>query len=259
MAGYQFPDLTYKIQNDRLDFFDAAGLPLAGKPLFDKVLAETGPDVVMSFSAGKDSLAAWLALREDGRFNVHPYFLFWIPGLSWVDRMLTYYEEFFECHIMRLPHPYLYEMLDRCAYQPPLRVAAINAADLPTFDFSDIDNIVAERHQLREPFCAIGMRAADNLERRRMILQQGSLGLGKRRYFYPIWEWKINDVIAIILKHGVKLSPEYALWGRTPVAFDYMYMQPLRDAYPADWELVRQWFPLIDLEMMRYEVVGNGS
>lgn len=40
-----------------------------------------------------------------------------------------------------------------------------------------------------------------------MILQQGSLGVKRRRYFYPIWEYKIADVIRIIQKYQVKVSP----------------------------------------------------
>ena len=249
---------TYKIQNDRPDFFTPDGLPLAGSALLDKCLAERGPRVLLSFSAGKDSLAAWLHLLEDGRYEVVPYFLYWLPGLSWVADMLAYYEEFFGCRIVRLPHPYLYEMLDKAAFQPPQRVAALNALDLWRFDFADIDDIVAYGAGLDAPFCAIGMRAADNLERRRMILQQGSLGIKRRRYFYPIWDWKTADVIAVIQRHGVKISPEYQFWGHTPVSLNYDYMRALKDAKPDDYELVRQWFPLIDLQLFRYEVVSNG-
>lgn len=252
------PERTYKIQNDRLDFFTPDGLPLAGRALLDKALEDAGPRVLLSFSAGIDSLATWLHLREDGRFDITPYFLYWIPGLSWIADMLAYYEDVFGCHIIRLPHPYLYEMLDKAAYQPPERVSRLNALDLWKFDFADIDNIVADHCGLGEPFCAIGMRAADNLERRRMILQQGSLGRKRRRYFYPVWDWKKADVVAAIRRHGVRISPEYAFWGHTPVSLNYDYMRPLKNAYPEDYETVRRWFPLIDLQLFRYEVVGNG-
>ena len=135
----------------------------------------------------------------------------------------------------------------------------INTLDLPTFTFADVDSIVAKAAGIDAPFVAIGMRAADNLERRRMILQQGSLGIKRRRYFYPVWDWKIQDVIDIIMRHKVKISPEYAIWGRTPVSFNYNYMAPLRDNFPDDWEKLRQWFPLIDLQCYRYEVLNNGN
>ena len=254
------PTKTYAIQNDRLDFFDADGLPLAGTALYDKAIAEAGNRILLAFSAGKDSLAAWLALLEDGRFDIVPYYLDWIPGgWSWSHEMLAYYESYFGCKIYRMPHPYLYEQIDRAAFQPPDRVQRINTLDLPTFTFADVDNLVAKAAGLSAPFVAIGMRAADNLERRRMILQQGSLGIKRRRYFYPVWDWKIQDVIDIIMRHNVKISPEYAIWGRTPVSFNYDYMAPLRDNFPDDWEKLRQWFPMIDLQCYRYEVLNNGN
>lgn len=254
------PTKTYAIQNDRLDFFDADGLPLAGTALYDKAIAEAGNRILLAFSAGKDSLAAWLALLEDGRFDIVPYYLDWIPGgWSWSHEMLAYYESYFGCKIYRMPHPYLYEQIDRAAFQPPDRVQRINTLNLPTFAFADIDNLVAKAAGLSAPFVAIGMRAADNLERRRMILQQGSLGIKRRRYFYPVWDWKIQDVIDIIMRHNVKISPEYAIWGRTPVSFNYDYMAPLRDNFPDDWEKLRQWFPMIDLQCYRYEVLNNGN
>lgn len=248
---------TYKIQNDRLDYFDVDGQPLAGQQLLDKAIAEAGPKLLLSFSGGKDSIAAWLRLREDGRFQITPYYLYWVPGFSWVEDMLAYYEDFFGQHIIRLPHPYFYEMLGKAAFQPPERIATLNAVDPVQFDYADVDDLIARKLGLGAPFCAIGMRAADNLERRRMILQQGSLGVKRRRYFYPIWEYKIADVIRIIQKYQVKVSPEYVMWGHTPVSLNYDYMRPLLDHYPEDYELVRQWFPLIDLQLFRYEVIGN--
>ena len=254
------PEKSQNIQNERLDFFDSDGIPLAGTLLYDKAIAERGDTILLSFSAGKDSIAAWLALREDGRFNIIPYYLDWIPGgWSWSDDMIAYYEEYFETRIYRLPHPYLYEQFDRCAFQPPERVHVFNTLRLPTFTFADLDNLLASKLGLGDPFVAIGMRAADNLERRRMILQQGSLGVKRRRYFYPVWDWTVQDVVDCILRHKVKISPEYAMWGRTPVSFNYDYLAPLKEYYPDDWEKLRTWFPLVDLQIFRYEAMGNGN
>ena len=43
-----------------------------------------GETVILAFSRGKDSLAAWLALREAG-VNVVPYHMYLIPELRFVD------------------------------------------------------------------------------------------------------------------------------------------------------------------------------
>jgi tRNA(Ile)-lysidine synthase TilS/MesJ len=39
--------------------------------------------VLLAFSCGKDSLATWLQLRDDG-FEVVPYFCYLIPDLGFV-------------------------------------------------------------------------------------------------------------------------------------------------------------------------------
>lgn len=53
---------------------------------------------------GKDSLAAWLAMREAG-ITVVPYHLCLAPGMRFVDDLLHFYEDFFGIEIINLPHP----------------------------------------------------------------------------------------------------------------------------------------------------------
>ena len=55
-------------------------------------VAEICPDVLVSFSLGKDSLAAWLHMRKYFR-SVNPFFMYMIPGLEFVENALKYYTE----------------------------------------------------------------------------------------------------------------------------------------------------------------------
>ncbi len=77
-------------------------------------LAQEGNPVLLAFSRGKDSIAAWLALREHG-VEVVPYHLYSIPGLTFVDESLKVFEDFFDTKIIDLPHPALYRWLTRDA------------------------------------------------------------------------------------------------------------------------------------------------
>lgn len=131
------------------------------------------------------------------------------------------------------------------------------ALKLVEFDFADVDDILAAANDLDNPFTAIGMRMKDNIDRRNMITQKGVLGRVKRRYYYALWDWDVNQVGQIILDNGVKLSKEYKYWGRTLASFDYQYLRPLATHFPQDWEIIKQWFPLIDLELFRYEQIGK--
>lgn len=234
--------------------FDADGNALSGDALANCVREIAGDRLLLSFSMGKDSLATWLWLRE--RFNIIPYFLYWVPGLQFVEESLDYYEQFFGQHIIRLPHPLLYKLLRSFAYQPPERVGRLDSLRLVDYDFAFLDEILASEQQLGpDYFCAVGMRAADNLQRLRLIQQMGALGNIKRRYYFAIWDWKLEQVADLIMQSGVALPPDYAYWGRTLAAYDYQYLAPIRQHYPQDFERIRFWFPLIDAEMFRYESI----
>lgn len=238
--------------------FYADGSPLAGDDLYALARKTAGNTVLLSFS-GKDSLCCWLELKERG-FDIIPYYLDWIPGLSWVDDSIAYYEDYFEQHIMRLPHPSFWRYLNSFFFQPPERVARIRALGSRNYDFYEVDDLICRIHGLPEPwpFCAIGMRSADSLARMRMIQQMGAISReGNRRYWYPIWDWKIVDVVTCIKRHGVKLPIDYKYWGNTSTTFLYRYMRQIKSHFPADWERVLAWFPLIELELFRYEVVNE--
>lgn len=259
MTNMTQPPTTTRRQNESDIGFSPDGRPLAGLELIERVKASSpsGDTILLSFSMGKDSLAMWLYLRE--HFEIIPYFLYWVPHLSFVDAALAYYEDWFGQEIIKLPHPLFYQMLRTYAYQEPHALALLAAMNLTDFDFAFIDDAIAAYEGLDDPFCAIGMRAADNIDRRNLILQQGGVGVKKRRYYYPIWDWTIEQVSRIIIDNRLKIPADYKYWGRTLAAFDYQYLKPLREAFPADYERIREWFPLIDAEFFRYETMAKWS
>ena len=217
-------------------------------------------DLILYFSCGKDSLAMWLWLREAAPdLRIWPVYLYTVPGLRSDAENLAYYEAFFGQHIMRFPHPLLYQMLNDLVYQPPERVAQILALDLPNFDFTDLDRVISDHYLNGRPYyAAMGMRMADNLDRRMMMYQNGVLGKKRRRYYYAIWDWTVGQVADIIRANYVKIPRAYQFAGRTIAAIDYYYIRPFRDAYPDDYEKILDWFPLLEAEFYRYERLANG-
>lgn len=98
-------------------------MTLSGPETIDFVRGRQA-ETLLAFSTGKDAIAAWLALRE--KFDaVHPYYLYLVPGLEFVEESLDYYERFFGTKIVRLPHPSLHRWLNSFTFQPPERVAVI--------------------------------------------------------------------------------------------------------------------------------------
>jgi len=225
--------------------------------LVRKVKSEVD-DLILYFSCGKDSIAMWLYLQDKG-FNIHPVFLYTVPGLRSDNENIAYYENYFGQHITRLPHPLFYQMLNDLVYQPPERCAQILAWRLPEYRFADIDAVVAYDLNLPSYYSAMGMRMADNLDRRMMMYQNGVLGSKTRKFYYAIWDWTVDQVGEIINKHNCKLPKAYQYSGRTLAAIDYYYIKPFRDHYPDDYEKVLFWFPLLEAEFYRYERLTNAT
>jgi len=229
--------------------------------LLQQVIGEGVRDLILYMSCGKDSVAMWLWLREAAPdLRIWPVYLYTVPGLRSDRENLAYYEDFFGQHIMRFPHPLLYSMLADLVYQPPERVAQLLAIAPVRFGFADIDRAIAASYLDGRPYyAAMGMRMADNLDRRMMMYQNGVLGKKNRRFYYVIWDWNIDHVTTIIAKYRVKLPKAYRFSERTVAAIDYFYMKPFREEYPDDFEKILEWFPLLEVEFFRYErMAGNG-
>lgn len=218
-------------------------------------IRETTDTVILAFSCGKDSIAAWLALRPHFQ-RIIPYYMYLVPGLGFVERSLGYYERFFGCRIMRLPHPSLYRMLNCGVMQPPDRAAKLATMGLPEFDYADIQGELRKELELGpECYVANGVRAVDSPQRMMALRKYGAINHAKRQFF-PIWDWRKDRLIAEIERSGVRLPVDYRMFGRSFDGIDYRFLRPLRDTYPEDYARVLNWFPLADLEIARRQYVG---
>lgn len=239
---------------------DDQGEPLTGDALFDFIYEQAGDTIFLEFSTGKDSICSWLRLREYGRFTIIPYFMYCFPIMSWQREALDYYEDFFDARIVKVAHPAMHKHLRHYLYQHPDNIAVITAMNLQDWDFADLEDELARDYGIldREPFTAVGFRAADNIDRRNMIIQKGAVGTGRRRYFYPVWDWYLDDVVKCIKDYEIALPADYKYWGRTINAWDYQYLKPISEQFPDDFEnVIKHWMPLIEAELFRHEVVGE--
>lgn len=245
--------LTYKIQGDKR-YYGPDDLPLPSAALVERVRADFGNRLIMAVS-GKDSIAAWLYLREQG-FELIPYWCYDLPGCSFDEQAWRYYQDFFGVKIYRLPHPILYAKLRAGKFQTPHSWARLKAMHLPDFDYAFIEYAIAREHGLGENYLtAVGMRSADNLMRYRLLRQMGAVGVKRRHFYYPIWDWTLEDVRAILAKYNCKLSRSYAHFDNTGNGVDYLTLRVLREELPADYARVLEIFPLAEAEIFRIEQV----
>ena len=245
----------YKIQGD-LRYFGDDGLPLPSLQLLEAVRRDFGNRLIMSVS-GKDSLAAWLYLRENG-FELIPYWCYDLPGCSFDEQAFEYYQDFFQTKIYRIPHPILYAKLRSGKFQTPDSWARLKAMNLPDYDYAVIESLIAMENGMGDNYLtAVGMRSADNLMRYRLLRQQGAVGTKKRHFYYPVWDWKLSDVRAILNKYDCKLSRSYAYFDNTGNGVDYHTLDVLRKHLPDDYARILCVFPLAEMEILRFEKVGK--
>lgn len=227
------------------------GVP-AGTELFDIIRRENGSKIIMSFSLGKDSIAAWIALQD--YFDITPCFQYFVPGLEFEEEALAYFEKKFKTRIIRLPHMGVFVRLNDYIYQSPERCRYIDAARLPDHTFEDIRKWICGTAGLKEDtYYATGVRAHDNPMRRTAIRKHGPI-TRKDHKFHAIWDWSLADVIESLKTTDTKLPKSYRVFGSSFDNLAPRYMIPLRQHYPKDYQKLLEWYPQADLVCFRYDM-----
>lgn len=212
---------------------------------------------ILAFSRGKDSLAAWLYLRNFFD-NIIPIHCALVPGLSFVDRSLDYYENWFGVKIRRY-------LASRCfadglaAYQFQ-QISDLDLIDTHksnildwTFEVRDVIRMVADSLDFPNYWGSMGYSMYDSLDRISWIGRIKGLH-EKHRVFYPCWNWKPNQVKEYVSSFDISLPEDYLLTNRTidsvPTERNLIKMKEL---YPEDYELCKLWFPVIEARIARQE------
>lgn len=212
---------------------------------------------LLAFSCGKDAIAAWLAIRDHFE-EVIPYYLYLVPNLEFVDEQIAHYEKFFGTKITQLPHTSVPRMLNNFVFQPPQNCKVIEDVSFPEFDYLDVQKVMCAKFGLPEDtLVADGVRAADSPMRRVAINTHGSISFNQLKY-HPVWDWKKADLIDCFRRHNVKLSKDYAIFGRSFDGIDLRFLILIKKHYPKDYEKILELYPLADLEIYRWEC-ANGK
>jgi hypothetical protein len=218
-------------------------------------LREQGKQIV-SFSRGKDCVAAAIALMESG-CEVEFYHLYLVPGMRLVEESLAEYERFFGKKILNLPHPSLYRWFQNHIYRPPHECSAIEQSILWNcrWTYEDVNAAARSYFGLPSAYVCTGVRAADSLVRRAAMLTHGPIS--KDGLCHAVWDWKSDDVEQSILRAGCFLPDDYRLFGRSFDGIDARFLIPLRDGpYRDDYERILNIFPLADINISRFNKWG---
>lgn len=215
----------------------------------ERLAAEKRP-VLLAFSCGKDSIAAWCALRDAG-IDVIPAYLYYVPGLRFVQDELDCFEQSFGRRIHRYPHPSLYRWINNAVYQAPERLRYIEAAKLPTPTYEQMWDLIRDDLNLpKDTWCADGVRAADSIQRRGAFVQYGYFR-ARLKKVSPIGDWLKGEVLDCIESNGLKLPIDYEWFGRSFDGIDRRFTEVLKRKAPDDYATIKSWFPLLEADHVR--------
>lgn len=191
--------------------------------------------VIVGFSGGKDSVVTLdLCIKHFKR--VEAYFLYYVPGLSFQERMLQWAEQRYGIAIYRCPHWELAEFMRNGVWRP---------VDL-TIPTVSIKKFYA---YLREHFGAYwiagGERIADSIFRRATIKQRGTIDklLGR---IYPVAHFTKAHISAYIKINRLQVSEESRVLGFSFRSLQAKDMIKIRQHYPADFAKIKTMFPLVE-------------
>lgn len=231
----------------------------ASRRLCEEVSQQSGGCCLLAFSRGKDAIAAWLFLK---RFfsRIIPFHQTIVPGLSFVDRSLDYYEEVFETPIVRLIDPNTLKYIADSLYQTPERRPLIVGSGL-FGDYNRVDTAMILRREYGLPLdCghAEGISIFDNAFRHAMYTAQwkrtGKPGRTANNRFFPCYDWPTSMIIEAIERAKIKLPDDYLMANRTVWNLvDGKHLVRMKELYPQDYEQIKRYFPLIEAKIKRNE------
>lgn len=209
-------------------------------------------EVTLGFSTGKDSLACALILQEM-KIKFHAFFFYHIPGLSFVERNIKMYEDKLGIEVVQLPHPMLYDYIRHQDFQDPRMINYMASFDFPHLSFEELINYYLDSIGVEDYlYDVVGMRAAESFNRRKVFEKVGAID-HKKLKIYPIHNWKNDDVKSYIASKGVKLTDDYKIWRRSFDGLKYQFLFGVKKNYAEDWQIIKDYFPLIEIELYRYE------
>lgn len=226
---------------------------LRGEALVAEYKRRYGDKTMLSFSRGKDSIATALWLRD--KIEIIPVYFEDVPGLEFIQESLAYYEKhLFGRRIIRMPHPAFYKHLRDGIYQTLGRFSLINSSSVPIVTHKDIIRAAALQEGVSgEILTAVGLSIYDNVIRLMTIRKHGPLRPTAGNWC-PIWDWPKSRLFETIEKSGVSLPADYTFLPRSFDGLSYIYLEPIRKAFPRDYAQILHWFPLAATELKRHEI-----
>lgn len=207
-------------------------------------------EVTIGFSSGKDSVCALSLILKLG-INVTPFYFYVFPDLEFVEKTLRMYEKFFNINIIRLPHPMLHDFIRHQDFMNENMFEFIDEMNIPKETFESlIEKYFNKINKSIPKYDITGERASESFNRRMVFKKYGYIHKNKVKI---IADWNKEDVLSYLNKNDIPLSKDYNIWNRSYDGLKYQFLFGVKKHYPNDFKKIKELFPLIELDLYRYE------
>lgn len=207
--------------------------------------------VILSFSRGIDSAAAWIVLRDV--CTVKPvYFQRYPELLAFEAEDIARFENHFQTEIAIVLDPNAAALLYSWIWQDIDGRSAIepDARTLRNYARTDYDTLI--RAVAGDLYIAKGLSIFDSPQRRAHLRQTGML-YEPRRLIYPVAHMTRNERRRLVEKAGAPLATEYEILTHTCDTMLVDHLDYIRAHQPEDFARLKFWYPFLEAEIKRYE------
>ena len=211
-----------------------------------RTMAKMTDEVIVAFSGGKESIVVLdMCMKHFKR--VVPFFMYYIPGLSFQEKQLMWYENKYNIKIDRLPH---FELSNLMRYGTLRNVDL----DVPIIDINDIYEWERNKHGIF--WIAAGERAGDSVIRGAMIKHSGSIDQ-KRGRMYPVAWWTKQEILDYVKIKKLYRGIDSRTFGTSFEGVNPRSFMFLKEHFPTDYQKALRLFPLGEGAIKRYEAYGK--
>ena len=211
-----------------------------------KTMEKMTDEVIVAFSGGKESIVV-LDMCVKHFKRVVPFFMYYIPGLSFQEKQLRWYEDKYGLEIVRLPHFELSNLLRYGTFR--------NAdADVPIISINEIYQWMRETYGIY--WIAAGERSGDSVIRGAMIKHSGSIDSNRGRFFPVAW-WTKQEILDYIKVKKLYRGIDSRTFGASFDGVSTRAFVFLKEHFPSDYQKALRLFPLGDGAVLRYQAYGK--
>lgn len=196
--------------------------------------------VIILFSTGKDSIAASDLFFKHHQGKKQLVYMYLVPGLSFKERILSYYENRWKTDIHRIPG---------------------NVSIMLSQGRKVLDGVIEKNLRMRYDinWIVTGLKCSDNLVRRYFGRCADVDGIDlKHRKIYPLKHWKDRQVMAYIKANKLPLPVEYSMGFRRDLSYlSTPNLVWIKSNFPQDYQKIIRSHPKLEVLVWREENRGR--